>query len=279
MYKIVRNERLAEDTVLMEVKSPRVAKHVKPGNFVMLRIGEKGEKIPMSVFDYDPNKGTLTMVFKVVGKTTEDLSKLKSGDSIMNFVGPLGNPTEIRKFGTVVLVGGGIGIAPIYPIAREMKKAGNKVISIIGARNKELMILEKETREVADEVYVTTDDGSYGRKGFVSDVLNELIVKNQRIDRVIAIGPPIMMKVICDVTIPKKIKTIVSLNPIMVDGTGMCGCCRVTVGGKTKFACVDGPEFEGHEVDFDNMMLRNNRFLEEEEIAKGGCHGCKKEKK
>lgn len=279
MYEITRTEKLAEDTRLIEVKAPRSASHMKPGNFVMIRTDEKGEKIPMSVFDYDPERGTIKMVFKVVGKTTKDLSRMKEGDKIMNFVGPLGNNTEIRKFGTVVLVGGGIGIASIYPMAREMRKAGNRVISIIGARNKGLMILEKEMKSVSDELHICTDDGSYGRKGFVSDVLKVLIEKGTRIDRVIAVGPPIMMKVVCDVTRPCGIKTVVSLNPIMVDGTGMCGCCRVTVGGKTKFACVDGPEFDGHEVDFDNMIMRNKRFLEEEELAKGGKRGCKKEKR
>ncbi|MCK4335364.1 MAG: sulfide/dihydroorotate dehydrogenase-like FAD/NAD-binding protein [Candidatus Aenigmarchaeota archaeon] len=278
MYEILRNEKLAEDTHLMEIGAPMVAERIKPGNFVILRISEKGERIPMSVFDFDRNKGVLTIVFKVVGKTTKDLSSLKEGDSIMNFVGPLGNPTEIEKFGTVVCIGGGIGIPPIYPIAREMRKAGNKVISIIGARRKYLLILEDEIKSVSDELHVTTDDGSYGHKGFVSDVLNMIIREGRKIDRVIAVGPLVMMKAVCDVTKPHGIKTIVSLNPIMVDGTGMCGCCRVTVGGETKFVCVDGPEFDGHEVDFDNLILRNNRFLEEEEKAKGGCYGSEKEK-
>ena len=276
MYKILRKEKLDGDTFLMEIHAPKVAKKVRAGNFVMLRLSEKGEKIPMSILEFDREKGTVMIAFKVIGKTTKDLSKLKAGDSIMNFVGPLGNPTEIKKFGTVLLVGGGIGIAPIYPIAREMKKAGNKVISIIGAQNRNLLIFEEAIKDASDELHICTDDGSYGHKGFVSDILQMIINEGRRIDRIIAIGPLIMMKVICDVTKPKRIKTIVSLNPIMVDGTGMCGCCRVTIGKETKFVCVDGPEFDGHEVDFENIILRNNRFLEEEEKAKGGKCGCKK---
>ena len=276
MYRITRAGKPAKDTQLLEIEAPMVAKKVRPGNFVMLRIGERGEKVPMSVFDFDRGRGTITIVFKVVGKTTEDLSRLKEGDKIMNFVGPLGNPTEIEKFGTVVLVGGGVGIPPMYPIAGEMKKLGNRVISIIGARSKDLLIFEDEIKKVSDELHITTDDGSYGKKGFVSDVLKIIMDEGRKIDRVIAVGPLIMMKAVCDVTKPKRIKTIVSLNPIMVDGTGMCGCCRATVGKKTKFVCVDGPEFDGHEVDFDNIILRNKRFLEEEELAKGGGCGCKK---
>jgi ferredoxin--NADP+ reductase len=277
MYEIIRNEKLAKDTLLMEIRAPRVSKHIKPGNFLMLRIGERGEKIPMSVLDFERQRGTIIIAYKVVGKTTKDLSELKKGDKITNFVGPLGNPTEIKKFGTVVCIGGGVGIAPMYPIAREMKKAGNKVISIIGAKSKDFLVFEQAIKSVSDELHVTTDDGSYGKKGFVSDILQMIMDEGRKIDRVIAIGPLIMMKVVCDVTKPKGIKTIVSLNPIMVDGTGMCGCCRVTVGGETKFVCVGGPEFDGHEVDFDNIILRNKRFLEEEELAKkgGGC-GCKK---
>ncbi len=276
MYKIIRAEKLAEDTHLLEIEAPMIAKKVRPGNFVILRIRERGERIPMSVADFNLEKGSIIMVFKVMGKTTGDLSRLKEGDSIANFVGPLGNPTEIGKFGTVVLIGGGVGIPTIYPAAREMKKSGNRVISVIGARNKELLVFEQAIKSVSDEVHVCTDDGSYGHKGFVSDVLKIIIGEGRKIDRVIAVGPLIMMKVVCDVTRKKGIKTIVSLNPVMVDGTGMCGCCRVTVDGKTKFACVEGPEFDGHQVDFENLILRNNRFLEEEELAKGGCHGRNK---
>lgn len=278
MCKIVRNEELAKDTQLLEIKAPKAAKKVKPGNFVMLRINEKGERIPMSISDFDRNNGTVTIVFKVVGKTTKDLSRMKKGEDIMNFVGPLGNPTEVGKFGTVVCIGGGIGIAPIYPIVKEMKNAGNHVISIIGARTKDFLFFEEKIKRVSDELYVTIDDGSYGQKGFVSNVLKGMIEEGRKIDRVIAVGPLVMMKAVSDITKPHGIKTVVSLNPIMVDGTGMCGSCRVTLGGKTKFACVDGPEFDGHEVDFENIILRNDRFLEEENLTKGGCCGCKEKK-
>lgn len=282
MFRIRRKDKLAEDTYLMEIEAPLVAEKVVPGNFVMIRLGEKGEKVPMSVADFNPAKGTVTMVFKTIGKTTCDLSSMKEGESLANFVGPLGNATEIKKFGTVVLVGGGAGIPALYPIARGMRKAGNHVISIIGARSKNLMIYEKEMKSESNELLVATDDGSYGTKGFVSDVLQNLIKGGRKIDRVITVGPLIMMKTVSGVTKPHGIKTIVSLNPIMVDGTGMCGCCRLTVGDKTKFACVDGPEFDGHIVDFDNVILRNKRFLEEEkkamEMRGGGC-GCGKEKK
>jgi len=278
MYMIVKNEKTAKDTQLLEIKAPNVAKKIRPGNFVMLRISERGERVPMSVADFDRSKGTITMLFKEFGKTTRELSRMKKGDGIMNFVGPLGNATEIEKFGKVVCIGGGIGIGPIYPIAREMKKAGNHVISIIGARSKDMMVFEEEIRNVSDELYVAIDDGSYGQKGFVSDVLQKMLEEGRKIDRVIAIGPLIMMKTVSEVTKPYGIKTIVSLNPIMVDGTGMCGSCRVTVGSKTKFVCVDGPEFDGHEVDFDSIILRNKRFSEEEERARGDVCGCKKTK-
>jgi ferredoxin--NADP+ reductase len=233
----------------------------------------------MSVADFDRGRGTITIVFKEVGKTTRELSRMKEGGSIMNFVGPLGNATEIEKFGTVVLIGGGVGIPPIYPIAREMREAGNRVISIIGARSKDLLIFENEIKSVSSELQIATDDGSYGMKGFVSDILQKLINEGTNIDRVLTIGPSMMMKIVSEVTKPYGIKTIVSLNPIMVDGTGMCGSCRVTVGGETKFVCVDGPEFDGHDVDFDNIILRNKRFFEEEEAAKrGDVCGCKKAK-
>jgi ferredoxin--NADP+ reductase len=281
MYRIVRSEKSAEETHLLEIEVPGVAKKIRPGNFIMLRINERGERIPMSVADFDREKGTITILFKEVGKTTRELSRMKEGESILNFVGPLGNATEIGNFGTVVCVGGGIGAGPIYPIAREMRKAGNRVICIIGARSKDMLVFEEEIKSVSDELYVTIDDGSYGQKGFVSDVLQRMLEEGRKIDRVIAIGPPVMMKTVSDVTRPHGIKTIVSLNTIMVDGTGMCGCCRVTVDGKVRFACVDGPEFDAHLVDFDNMMLRNNRFLEEEKKAvklRGDVCECGKQK-
>jgi ferredoxin--NADP+ reductase len=279
MYRILKKRMLAEDTCFMEIEAPLIAKKIMPGNFVMLRVSGKGEKVPMSLADYDREKGSVTVVFKVIGKTTADLAGMKEGDALENFVGPLGNPTETAKLGTVVLVGGGVGIPPLYPIARAMRKSGNRVVTIIGARSKSLMIYEKEMKSVSDELLVATDDGSYGTKGFVSDLLQNLIAKGTKIDRVLTVGPPIMMKIVAKVTRPHAIKTIASLNPIMVDGTGMCGCCRVTVGDKVRFACVDGPEFDAHLVDFDNMMLRNNRFQEEEkramEMRGGGC-GCGK---
>lgn len=273
----MRKEKLAKYTCLMEIECPMAVRHIEPGNFIMLRISEKGEKIPMSVADFDRKKGTVVIVFKTVGKTTADLCGMKVGDSLLNLVGPLGHPTEIKKFGTVVLVGGGVGIAPLYPIAREMRKAGNKVVSIIGAQSKNLLIFEKAIETVSDEVHVCTDDGTYGHKGFVTDVLKRFLEKEKRkIDRVIAVGPLVMMKSVAETTKPHMIKTIASLDPIMVDGTGMCGCCRVEVGGETKFTCVDGPEFDAHEVDFDNIMLRNKRFLKEEEesMKRGGKCGC-----
>jgi len=264
MYKIVEKKVLSENVKLMKIHAPLVAKKALAGQFVMLRIHEKGERIPLTIVDYERSKGNVTIIFMEVGKTTKELGKMEVGDSILNFVGPLGKPSEIEKFGTVACVGGGVGIAPIYPIVRELKNAGNYVISILGARNEKLLILEKEIGAFSDEIYICTDDGSKGTKGFVSDVLHKLINDGKKIDIVWAIGPVIMMKVISDLTRKYNIKTIVSLNPIMVDGTGMCGSCRVTVGGETKFACVDGPEFDGHKVDFDNLLIRNKRFLEEE---------------
>ena len=249
----------------MEIKAPLVAKKAKAGQFIILRIDEKGERIPLTIADYDRKKGTVTVIFMEVGKTTKQLGTMNIGDKLLNFAGPLGVASEIEKYGTVVCIGGGVGIAPLYPIVRELKKAGNFVISILGARNEKLLMLEKEIDEFSDELHICTDDGSKGRKGFVSDVLQDLINKGRKINIVWAIGPVIMMKVVANLTKKYEIKTIVSLNPIMVDGTGMCGGCRVIIGGKIKFACVDGPEFDGHKVDFDNLMLRNRRFLKEEE--------------
>ncbi|UCF50317.1 MAG: sulfide/dihydroorotate dehydrogenase-like FAD/NAD-binding protein [Thermoplasmatales archaeon] len=269
MYEILEKKILSDTVKLMKVKAPLVAKKAKAGQFIILRIDEKGERIPLTIADYDRKKGTITVIFMEVGKTTKQLGTLKVGDNLLNFVGPLGQPSDIEKYGTVVMVGGGVGIAPLYPIVRELKQMGNYVITILGARNEKLLMLEKEVEEFSDELYITTDDGSKGQKGFVSDVLQKLIDDGQKINMVMAIGPVIMMKVVANVTRPYKIKTLVSLNPIMVDGTGMCGGCRVSVGDETKFACVDGPEFDGHKVDYDNLMLRNRRFVcEEEESCK-----------
>jgi ferredoxin--NADP+ reductase len=269
MYEILEKKVLSDTVKLMKVKAPLVAKKAKAGQFIILRIDEKGERIPLTIADYDGKMGTVTIIFMEVGKTTKQLGTLNVGDALLNFVGPLGQPSDIEKYGTVVMIGGGVGIAPLYPIVRELKQMGNHVISILGARNEKLLMLEKEVEEFSDELFITTDDGSKGHKGFVSDVLQKLIDEGRDIKMVMAIGPVIMMKVVANVTRPYKIKTLVSLNPIMVDGTGMCGGCRVSVGDETKFACVDGPEFDGHKVDYDNLMLRNRRFCcEEEESCK-----------
>lgn len=269
MYEILEKKALSENVKLMNVKAPLVAKKAQAGQFVILRIDEKGERIPLTIADYDRNEGTVTIIFMEVGKTTKQLGKMEVGDKLLNFAGPLGKPSEIEKYGNAVMIGGGVGIAPLYPIVRELKKAGNYIISILGARNEKLLMLEDEIEEFSDELYICTDDGSKGEKGFVSNVLQKLINKGKKIDIVWAIGPVIMMKVVSDLTRKYDIKTVVSLNPIMVDGTGMCGGCRVLVGDETKFACVDGPEFDGHLVDFDNLILRNMRFIEEEK------HACK----
>jgi len=267
MYEIIEKKILSDTVKLMKIKAPLVAKKAKAGQFIILRIDEKGERIPLTIADYDKKNGTITVIFMEVGKTTIQLGKMKKGEKLLNFAGPLGVASEIEKFGTVVCIGGGVGIAPLYPIVRELKKAGNYVISILGARNEKLLMLEKEIEEFSDELHICTDDGSKGTKGFVSNILQNLIDDGKKLNAVWAIGPVIMMKVVADLTKKYDIKTIVSLNPIMVDGTGMCGGCRVTVGGETKFACVDGPEFDGHKVDFENLMLRNRRFINEEKHA------------
>ena len=269
MYEILEKRALSDNVKLMKIKAPLLARKALAGQFIILRIDEDGERIPLTIADYDRKNGTITVIFMEVGKTTKQLGNMEVGDKLLNFAGPLGVASEIEKYGTCVMIGGGVGIAPLYPIVRELKKAGNHVISILGARNKSLLMLEKEIEEFSDELHICTDDGSKGKKGFVSNVLQEIIDSGKKIDIAWAIGPVIMMKVVADLTKKYNIKTMVSLNPIMVDGTGMCGGCRVTVGGEIKFACVDGPEFDGHKVDFDNLMLRNRRFLKEEE------HACK----
>ena len=268
MYEILAKESLAPVTKLMVISAPEVARKAKAGQFVIVRVVEEGERIPLTIADYDREEGTITIVFQEVGKTTMHLGTLEVGDRLASFTGPLGNPTEIEHYGTVVCVGGGTGIACIYPIARALKEAGNYVISIIGARNKELLIWEDRVRSVSDEVIVCTDDGSYGRKALVTEPLKELMEERaEEIDRVWAIGPAIMMKFCSLTTKPFGVKTIVSLNPIMVDGTGMCGSCRVEVGGETKFTCVDGPEFDGHQVDWDLLLARLRIYVEEEKRA------------
>ncbi len=263
MSKIIKKEQLSENVFLMILDSPLIAKERKAGQFIILQIDpEYGERIPLTIADADAEAGTITIIFQVVGLTTDMLSRLNEGDDIPILVGPLGKPTHIEKFGTVVCVGGGIGVAPLHPIAQALKAAGNKVITIIGARTKELVILEDEMRKISDELIVCTDDGTYGRKALVTEPLKEVCERKEKPDMVIAIGPPIMMKFCSETTRPYGIFTQVSLNTIMVDGTGMCGGCRVNVGNEVKFVCVDGPEFDGHLVDFDNMMMRLNAFVD-----------------
>lgn len=267
MFKILRKRVIGPEMFEMVVFAPNVARRVEPGQFIIVRVHEKGERIPLSIGDFDRESQTITIVFQRVGKTSYMLSMLNEGEYILDVVGPLGNPTEIENFGTVVCVGGGIGIAPIYPIAMKLKNCGNKVISIIGYRSKEHVFWEERIREVSHELLVATNDGSYGEKGFVTDVLKKLLESNVRIDRVITIGPPIMMKAVAEMTRPYSIKTIASLNSIMVCGLGMCGACRVTVGGKTKFTCADGPDFDAHLVDFDEFMKRLSIYKEEEKLS------------
>ncbi len=244
-----------------------MAKKAQAGQFVVIRIDEKGERIPLTIADWDREEGSVTVVFMEVGTTTHRLALLKTGDSIADFIGPLGLPTHIDKYGTVVCVAGGFAVATIMPIARAMKEKGNKVISILGARTKGLIFWEEKLHKVSDQLIITTDDGSYGRKGLVTEPLKELLESDTKIDLVIAIGPSIMMKFCAKTTEPFGVKTIVSLNPIMVDGTGMCGCCRVSVGGVTKFACVDGPDFDGHQVDWDLLFARQRFYLDEEKCS------------
>ncbi len=263
MYQILAREDLSTGIHLFRIKAPEVARKARPGQFVIVRNGEEGERIPLTIADWNTEEGSVTIVFMEVGTTSKKLARLKTGDYLTNFVGPLGQPTEIEKFGTVVCVAGGFAIATIVPIARAMKKAGNKVISIMGFRTKDLVFWEDRLGSVSDDLIITTDDGSYKRKGLVTEPLKELL-QDGGVNRVIAIGPTIMMKFCSLTSKPFGIKTIVSLNPIMVDGTGMCGCCRVIVGNETKFACVDGPDFDGHEVDWDLLINRQRTYLKEE---------------
>ena len=267
MFRILRKEELAPQINLFEIQAKRIAKNAKPGQFVIVRLHEKGERVPLTIADWNTEKGTITIVAQEVGKTTHELGTYEAGDYIHDILGPLGNPTHIDKFGTVVLVGGGVGVAEIYPVARAMKKAGNYVISILGFRTKDLVFWEDKLRRVSDEVIVTTNDGSYGMKGFTTHALQKIINEGRKIDLVYAVGPTIMMKAVAELTRPFRIKTIVSLNPIMIDGTGMCGACRVHVGGEIKFACIDGPEFDAHKVDFDELMRRLDYYKDLEKIS------------
>ena len=258
-----------------ELDARDIARKALPGQFVVLRIREEGERIPLTIADTRPDDGVIAIVFQEVGKSTKLLGTLEKGDSILDVIGPLGNPSEIEKFGTVVCVAGGVGTPEILPLARALTQAGNKVITILGFRNKDLILMEPEMGAVSSELIVTTDDGSNGTKGFVTDALKQVIERGTKVDRVIAVGPVIMMKMVSKLTEPHAIPTIVSLNPIMLDGTGMCGACRVNVGGETKLACVDGPEFDGHKVDFDLLMQRLKIYLPQEkeslELFKKTC--------
>ncbi len=264
MNKILEKEFITPTVFRMKVEAPVIAQKRRAGQFIILRTSESGERIPLTIADADPEEGWIELVVQIVGKTTKSLSLLEPGEFIHDLVGPLGKPTHIELYGTVVIVGGGIGIAPSHPIAQAMKAAGNNVICILGGRTKELVIMEEKMRATSDRVVITTDDGSYGMKGLVTDALQQLIDEGVKIDLVVAIGPPIMMKFVSLLTKKFDIPTLVSLNTIMVDGTGMCGACRVTVGGETKFVCVDGPEFDGHKVDFDEMMKRLRMYEEQE---------------
>ncbi|MDO9542906.1 MAG: sulfide/dihydroorotate dehydrogenase-like FAD/NAD-binding protein, partial [Kiritimatiellia bacterium] len=264
MNKIISKKQLSEDVFMMRIEAPLIAAERSPGQFVILQIDSNyGERIPLTIADAAPQEGSITIIYQVVGSTTQRLAALNEGEFIENLVGPLGRPTHIEKFGVVACVGGGIGVAPLYPIVQGMKQAGNRLIVIMGARNKSLLILENEMRSLADELIVCTDDGSYGRKALVTEPLKEICQRQPKPDLAVAIGPPIMMKFCAETTRPFAVSTVVSLNTIMVDGTGMCGGCRVTVGGKTKFVCVDGPEFDGHQVDFDNMMKRLKAYTQQ----------------
>lgn len=271
MNKIIAKKQLSKDVYMMEIEAQYIAESRKAGQFVILQLDDHfGERIPLTIADADEEKGSISIIFQAVGKTTIDLSCKEVGDNIKNILGPLGTPTQIENKGTIVCVGGGIGIAPMHPIAQAYKKAGNRVISIIGARNRDLLIMEEEIKKCSDEVIICTDDGSYGRKDLVTVPLKEFCEEGLP-NEVVAIGPPIMMKFVSETTRPYNIHTMVSLNTIMVDGTGMCGGCRVTVGDETKFVCVDGPEFNGHLVDFDNMMLRQKSYKTQEEKATHHC--------
>jgi ferredoxin--NADP+ reductase len=264
MFKIVRREEMAEGTVILnEIEAEKIARKARPGQFVILKANEEGERIPLTIAESDPERGTVTVIYMVVGKSTALFKTLQAGQCYQDVIGPLGRPTHVEKRGTVMCVGGGTGVAVLHPITKAMKAAGNRVIGIIGARTKNLLILEDHMRQASHELHVCTDDGSYGHHGFVTDVMKQVLEK-QKVDQAVLIGPVPMMKFASLLTKKFNVPTLVSLNPIMVDGTGMCGGCRVTVGGETKFACVDGPEFDGHKVDYDELMLRLQAYCKEE---------------
>jgi ferredoxin--NADP+ reductase len=277
MNDIKSQQSLGPDVVRLTVASPKLSRKARPGQFVILRVREDGERFPLTIADANPAAGTIDLIFQVVGKSTMLLASLAEGDSILDIVGPLGRPTEIERYGRVLCIGGGIGAAPLYPIAKALKAAGNAVTTVLGARSKDLVILEKEFRAVSDEVFMATDDGTYGRKGFVTDLVSDLLAEGQKFEKAWAIGPVPMMRAVCDVTARAGIPTVVSLNPIMVDGTGMCGGCRVIVGGEVKFACVDGPEFDGAKVDFGSLARRLGTYRDKERHDREACKsGLKK---
>ena len=267
MYEIINKQSLNPTVTLMEIMAPLVAAKAEPGQFIILRVDENGERIPLTIADYDREKGTVTIIFQIVGATTEKLNHLEAGDSLQDFAGPLGKPTETGGLKKVAVVGGGVGCAIAYPVAKKLHELGCEVHSVVGFRNKDLVILENEFKAVSDKLCMMTDDGSYGEKGLVTNALKALIDAGNQYDEVIAIGPVIMMKFVCQLTKEYNIKTVVSMNPIMIDGTGMCGGCRLTVGGQTKFACVDGPDFDGHQVDFDEAMSRGAMYRDFERHA------------
>ena len=277
MNKVVSKRQFSENVVSLDIEAPRIAKARRAGHFVMVRVDEKGERIPLTISSADVQRGTITLVIQKVGVSSRKLTALEPGDMVHDLVGPLGHATEVKKYGTVLCCGGGVGVAPLLPIVEAMKAAGNRVISVIAARNKELVILEDQIRAHSDEVLVMTDDGSYGRKGLITEGM-ESIIEREKIDQAVIIGPGIMMKFASLTTKKHNIPSIASLNTIMVDGTGMCGACRVTVGGKTRFVCVDGPEFDAHEVDFDEMLSRLNGYKDEEQKADQE-YSCQVEKK
>lgn len=281
MYKLLKKQKLAAAIYRMVIEHPQLASKAKAGQFVIVKVGRSGERVPLTIADYDRARGTLDLIFQELGKSTLELAHLDEGEALTDVVGPLGRPSEIEDYGHVICIGGGIGAAPVFPIAKSLKEANNRVTAIIGARTKDLIILEEEFRSFADEVIISTDDGSYGLHGLVTDALKPFLDRGQ-VDRVIAIGPAIMMKFVCLLTKEYATPTIVSLNPIMVDGTGMCGACRVEVGGSTEFGCVDGPEFDGHQVDFDLLMARQRQYLDQERTAlikhEEGCERCQKKR-
>jgi NAD(P)H-flavin reductase len=267
VYRVVHREELAPCLFLFEIEAPLVAAKAQGGQFVIVRVDEEGERIPLTVADYHRKRGTVTIIFAVVGTSTTKLAQIPEGGTILNFTGPLGRPSHVEKFGTVVMVGGGLCIAPVYPIARAMKRRGNRVVSIIGARSKELLFYLDKMKRVSHQLHITTDDGSLGHHGFVTQVLERELKDGLKPDLVLGIGPVVMMRALAKLTGEWNLKTMVSLNPIMVDGTGMCGSCRVTVGGETRFVCVDGPDFDAHTVDFDELIKRQRFYLEEEKVS------------